>query len=173
MKIYKFIIAILLFAVPITFHVSSGDYMMHTPLGTLSVNSGDVSFSVHSFQLYTNEASFEFVLGADSIADVDAFNYYREALGFGTKLAIEGLMTIIILFGLALYIIFSIIDVKGLNIISDLIMIGFAIMSLIAFLQWNGSIWTSTADFGLPIFTIIAGLLGIGGAIQSGIELKK
>ena len=93
--------------------------------------------------------------------------------GFGTKLAIEGLMTIIILFGLAFYIIFSIIDVKALNIISDLIMVGFAIMSLVAFLQWNDSLWTSTADFGLPIFTIIAGLLGIGGAIQSGINLKK
>ena len=173
MKIYKFIIGILLFAVPITFHGAPGEYVIHAPIGTLLADSGGVTFSVHTFALYTNEASLEYAISADSAADLAAFGYYREAEGFGTKLAVEGLLTIIILFGLALYIISSIVDVKALNILSDLLMIGFAIMSLICFLNWNSSIWVSSYNYGIPIFTIIAGLLGIGGAIHSGIELKK
>lgn len=173
MKIYKFVIGILLFAVPITLHVGSGDFIIQAPLGTLSGYTSGTSFSVHSFALYTNENSLQFAINADSIADIDAFNYFREAEGFGTKLAIEGLFTIIILFGIALYIIASIIDVGVVNIISDLMMVGFAILSLICFLNWNEAIWTSAFDFGIPIFTIISGLLGIGGVIQSGLELKK
>ncbi|MHA1200092.1 MAG: hypothetical protein ACTSQF_12245 [Candidatus Heimdallarchaeaceae archaeon] len=173
MKIYKFVIGILLFAVPITFHVASGDYLINAPLGTLYSNTGGVSFTVHTFQLYTNEASMDFAVAADSLADIHAFNYFRATEGFGTILAVEGLLTIMILFGLALYIVSSIIDIKVLNIISDLLMVGFAIMSLICFLNWSGSPWGASADFGIPIFTIIAGLLGVGGAIHSGIELKK
>ncbi len=129
---------------------------------------GTAYFALHNFQLYTQAGRSELILNIDNNADYDILSLYS----YGINLSVEGLMTIIILWGLAFYIISAFIDNKILNIISDLIMIGFAVMSLIIFLNFSKEL-IITPEFGLPIFTIIAGLLGLGGLIHSSMKFKK
>ena len=168
MKIYKIIVGILLFGAPITFHVAAPYYQVNMPIGTISTPGGNTYFALHNFQLYTQSGRMELVTDIENSADYDLLALYS----YGMDLSVEGLMTIIILWGLAFYIILSAVDNKILNLISDFIMIGFAVMSLIIFLNFSKEL-IITPEFGLPIFTIVAGLLAIGGLIHSVLELKK
>ena len=170
MKIYKIIVGILLFGAPITFHVASPYFMVNLPLGTVSTPGGNANFAVHSFQFYTEEGRSDYYSAISNNAEYDAHFFFDD----GLKLSLEGLMTIIILWGLAFYIVLAIIDNKILNLISDLVMIGFAVLSLLVFLNFSDKILLLiTPSFGIPIFTILSGLLGLGGLIQSSMKLRK
>jgi len=170
MKIYKIIIGILLFGAPITFHVASPYYIVNMPLGTISTPGGTAYFAIHNFQFYTEQGRTDYYSEISNNAEYDAHFFFDD----GIKLSLEGLMTIIILWGLAFYIISSLIDNKILNIVSDLVMIGFAILSLLVFLNFSEKILALiTPTFGIPMFTILAGLLGLGGLIHSSMQLKK
>ena len=173
MKIYKIIIGILLIGVPITFHADSGNFLLNAPIGTLSVMGGTTSFALHNFKLYSTAGRTEFLTGLVSSADVRISDYFGGIGASGPEVSVEGIMTIIILFGLALYVISAIIDKLAANIAGDILMIGFTAMSLVTFLRCNNFSYVAAYNFGLPIFTIVAGLLAIGGLIHTILEKKK
>jgi len=175
MKYVKFIIGILLFIAPITLHITPSDrFLMMTPLGYMTdfTVSGDVQFAVHSFGWYTENGRENYWSDLDNEVEVLAFEYMSKLEGFSLVVTIEGLLTILTLWGLVLYLILTIIDIGIINIVSDILMIGLAIMTLFAFLQYHDSLG-SLVDFGIPIFTIVAGLIGIGGLVYTIVKWKK
>ncbi|MBY9001619.1 MAG: hypothetical protein KGD64_11925 [Candidatus Heimdallarchaeota archaeon] len=92
------------------------------------------------------------------------------------SLSLPGLMTIICLYAVALYILFSILDNEVLNLIADLIMIGCAIISIIAFFNYLDDISWAFTSTSVPIFGIMAGvigLLGFGLSIRDMTQPKK
>ena len=99
--------------------------------------------------------------------DNEAYYY-----GYGLHLSLQGIMTTIILYGLALYVILSIIDHKYINLLSNLLMLGFFTFSLVAFFSFRKE-FVMFFDYGIPIFSIISGILAIVGLVFSGLELSR
>ncbi|MFW9851722.1 MAG: hypothetical protein ACFFDS_02145 [Candidatus Thorarchaeota archaeon] len=176
MKIYKVIIGILLFAVPISLHRDGNYTFMSAPIGVLTIENGDIAFCLHNGLWYTEDGRLEFFLNSERMIEretgfymFDNESYYY---GYGLYLSLQGIMTTIILYGLALYVILAIIDHKYINLLSNLLMLGFFTISLVAFCSFRKE-WYMFFDYGIPVFSIISGILAIVGLVFSGLELSK
>ena len=171
MKVWKFIIGILLFIAPIGLYSTGSSVLLHAPIGTAFFGT-DTSFAIHSFNWYTNNGRTGYWLGQDSPAEFWSSIYMIE---FGLAvipvgISLPGIMTIICLYAVALYVIFSIIDNEVLNLIADLMMIGCSIISIIAFFNYLNVVSWAFTETSVPIFGIIAGVAGILGF---GLSIKE
>lgn len=147
---------------------------MSTPVGVVDIDSGDFTFCFHNGLWYTDDGRWDFLLAIDTDADVSAALYMFEfdAWFFPVGMTIEAIMTTIILYALGVYLVLSLIDNRYLNLLSDLLMLVFFVLSLIAFFSFHNA-WAGSFDYNVPVFSIVSGLLAIIGLVFSGIELSK
>ncbi|MHA1200091.1 MAG: hypothetical protein ACTSQF_12240 [Candidatus Heimdallarchaeaceae archaeon] len=177
MKFIKFFLGILLFIAPITLHITPDDNMsMMTPLGYVYHfdNIGETYYELHDFRWYSGEGRYDYFIQATDPLEfgMNRCSQYMLILDFPVaNLTLEGILTILTLWGIAAYLIMTIIDIKILNIISDIFMIGLAIVALFAFLNYSQVF--VLYKVGIPIFTIAAGLLGVTGLVLSSLALKR
>lgn len=163
MKIWKFVIGILLFIAPIGLYATSATTILYAPLGTLYTDSGGTSFAVHTFSWYSENGRDGYFFNADTPAEMWSAFYFMEFVLFvPVGLSIAGILTIITLYAVAFYILCSIIDNEVLNLLADIIMIGCAVMSFIAFFNFLNN-WSGVFDTNVPIFGIIAAVVGLLG----------
>ncbi len=171
MKLIKIILGILLFVVPIGFHLTSTGFFMMAPIGALATDSGDTSFAVHTFKWYSDGGRVEYILDWENAAEIWASLWMMQIEFLDTDMSTTGVFTVIILFAIALYVFLSFFNDKTISLVADIIMIACAIMALIAFL-------IVTDDFGvifdtnIPIFAIAGGILGLIGLFYS-LKQKK
>jgi hypothetical protein len=166
MKLVKIILGILLFVVPIGLHLTSTGFFMMAPIGALATDSGDTSFAVHTFKWYSDEGRVEYILDWDNAAEIWASLWMMQIEFLDTDLSITGIFTVIILFAIALYVLLSFFKDKSLSLVADIIMIACAVMALIAFLIVTDD-FGAVFDTNIPIFTIVAGILGLLGLFKS------
>ncbi|MCK5304235.1 MAG: hypothetical protein KAJ72_03230 [Candidatus Heimdallarchaeota archaeon] len=164
MKVWKIIVGILLFIVPIGIHATSNTVLLHAPLGTLYSDSSDTSFAIHTFNWYSDNGRISYFFNLDiTPAGIWASFFFMDFVAFvPVGISTAGILTTITLYAIALYILFSIIDNDALNLIADMVMIACAVMSFIAFFEFmndTGIIW----DTDIPIFGIVAGIAGLLG----------
>lgn len=178
MKFVKFFIGLLLFIAPIAFHTyeSSSNWAAHTPLGTLAHNElfATTDFAVHTFQWYTEDGRIEYGLEAFLSLKYSAMlasTFMYEFTLVKSTFKLQGIFTIITLWGIALYLLFAIIDNKKLNLAADIFLIALAGINLYSFLNHHNALFDP--KIGIPFFTIIAGILGIVGLIYSAMGLNK
>jgi hypothetical protein len=177
MKTVKIILGVALLAVPFSIHTGDSFWgsviFMMSPIGayaSLSNMFGDeFHFAPHSFKWYSRDGLIEYNSFYDNIAEIGAGNWFTEFLPFGRSAA--GLLTIIILYAVALYVILSFFDRKEISIFADLLMFTCSILSLVAMILYLDTTWASF-DFNFPIFPILAAILSIVGLIYS-IKSKK
>ena len=177
MKFVKFFVGLLLFIAPIilvTF--PTPDWTIHAPIVNVARSSTfvDTTWQVHTFKWYTHDGQIDYiaeVFGNLHTAGMRTTGFMMEGIMPNQSLSIEGIFTIITLWGVAFYLVLQIIDNKKLNIISDIFLIGLAGINFASFfIQYNDYF---TPEFGLPIFSIFAGILGIGGLVFSALDLQK
>ncbi len=163
MKIWKFIVGILLFIAPIGFYSTANTQILFAPIGTAYFGT-DNSFAIHSFNWYSENGQTGYWVGVDNEAELWSSFFMMDFEFFmPVGLGLPGIMTIICLYAVALYILMSIIDNEVLNLIADILMIGCTVMSIVAFYDflnnWAG-VFTAT---NIPIFGIISGVVGLLG----------
>lgn len=175
MKIWKFIVGILLFIVPVGIHATSSTFLMHAPLGTLYSGSSGTYFAVHSFNWYSDDGRNSYWFNLDiTPAEFWAATFYIafDFLVFPVGMSTAGLLTTITLYAIALYLLLSIIDNDALNLIADLIMIACSVMTFFAFFQFMNDTGT-LFDTDIPVFGIVAGIVGLLGFALSVRDISK
>ena len=177
MKYVKFFVGLLLFIAPIilvTF--PTPDWTIHAPIVNVARSSTfvDTTWQVHTFKWYTHDGQAEYILdvfGNLHTAGMRTTGFMIDGVIPNQSLSMFGIFTIITLWGIALYLVLQIIDNKKLNIISDIFLIGLASINLASFIM-HYQLYFSP-EFGLPIFSIFAGILGIVGLVFSALDLQK
>lgn len=174
MKIWKLIIGILLVVAPFSIHsgellLEDTTYMM-TPIGGIMIHGGSTSIAFHSFSWYTEDGRIEYVFDKafDFVIDAGDGNthWFIELDGLDVVLTIEGLLTILTLFALALYLILSFFNNKTLSFIGDVLLLGCAVMALVAYILFIDNTWISF-DLSIPISPIIMFIAAIFGLVQT------
>ncbi len=174
MKIWKLIIGILLIVTPFSIH--SGElllvdttYMM-TPIGGIMVHGDSTTIAFHNFNWYSEDGRIEYVFDKafDFVIDAgDGNSQWMIGLdGLDVVLTAEGLLTVITLFALALYLILSFFNNKIISFIADILLLGCAVMTLIAFILFIDNSWVSF-DLSIPISPIIMFIASIFGLVQT------
>ena len=171
MKLIKVILGILLFAIPIGLHLTTNGFFMMAPIGALATDSGDTSFAIHTFKWYSDEGRVEYILDWDNAAEIWASLWMMQIEILDTDMSTTGVFTTIILFAIALYVFLSFFKDRSISLVADIIMIACAIMALIAFLIVTDD-FGALFDTNIPIFTIVAGVLGLVGLFKS-LKQKK
>ena len=177
MKFVKFFVGLLLFIAPIiivTF--PTPDWTIHAPIVNVARSSTfvDTTWQVHSFKWYTHDGQLDFiaeVFGNLHTAGMRTTGFVFEGIIPNQSLSLEGIFTIITLWGIAFYLLLQIIDKKKLNIASDIFLIGLASINLASFFIHYQEYFSP--EFGLPVFSIVAGILGIVGLVFSALDLQK
>lgn len=174
MKVWKIIVGILLFIVPIGIHATSSTVLLHAPLGTLYSDSSDTSFAIHSFNWYTDDGrmSYFYSLDATSATVWASFFFMDFEFFIPVRMSIAGLLTTITLYAIAVYILLSIIDNDAINLIADLIMIACAVMTFFAFFEFMNDTGV-LFDTDIPIFGIVAGIVGLLGFALSVMQINN
>ncbi len=173
MKIWKFVVGIILFIAPIGLYATSSTVLMHAPLGTLLSDSSGTTFAVHTFSWYSDSGRIGYFTSPPNAAGNWASIYFMEIVAFiPVAMSAAGILTTIILYAIAVYIVCSIIDNEILNLIADLLMIGCTVMSMIAFFDFL-NVWSIFFNTSVPIFGIIAGIAGLLGFALSIKEMRK
>ena len=177
MKYIKFFVGLLLFVSPITFHVMTDQsWTMNAPIGTLhySTTFFTTEFAVHSFQWYTGEGRDAYVL--DVFAELKTAGMTVSSFMFDPSVSpraldLRGIFTIITLWAIVVYLIFAIIDQKILNLIADILLLGLMGLSLFTYFDYQSILFSP--EYGIPIFAIISGLLGLVGLIFSSLRIMN
>ncbi|MHA1347187.1 MAG: hypothetical protein ACTSVO_07935 [Candidatus Heimdallarchaeaceae archaeon] len=174
MKIWKLIVGILLFITPISIHnadiaLESTSYMM-TPIGGIMIRGDTTTIAFHSFSWYTEDGRVDYVFDKafDFVLDAGDGNsqWMIGVEGMDVILTAEALLTIITLYALALYLILSFFNNKTLSFIADVLLLGCAVMALVAYVLFIDNSWASF-DLNIPISPIIMFIAAIFGLVQT------
>lgn len=164
-RIIKVIFGLLLFIAPISLHTEGAlninPYVM-MPIGGFVFGDGKIDFGLHSTEWYSDDGRISYFI--DAMLQQNSAKFFNSLYMINdedtSKITLGGLFVIFTLYGLALYLLLSLFGYKGTNIVADVVLIVLAILNLIGFFNIQ-DMFQNFYDFNMPIFPIVAGILGI------------